>query len=107
MGGAGNPRRAMNVEANVPVAASHTPPGMDPHTDADGGALGPALAREGALRLGRGADRIGGSGEDGKEGIPFRRELEPASLADRLTQDEMVPLDHSVPVVPKALDEPR
>ncbi len=107
VGSTGNPRRPMNVEAKVPVAASHAPPGMDAHTDADGGVLGPVLAREGALGFGRGVDRVGGSGEDGKEGLPFRRELEPASLADRLAQDEMVPLDHSVSVVPKALDEPR
>jgi hypothetical protein len=63
---------------------------VDAHAYAQVGSHGPVAGAERPLRVHRGADRLGGAGERGEEGVAFRVDLPPAVLGERRAQQAPV-----------------
>ena len=91
MGGSRDPRRTIDVEADIVVRADDRLARMKSHPDADRPDVrGPGLGREGALRVGCGRDRRDGTLEDDEECVSLGRDLDPTGLLDRCAQDGVV-----------------
>src|SRR5439155_21215623 len=88
--GGGDPRRTMDVEADVVVAAESPFAGVETHPHADRRRLRPRSRSEPALCLGSGGDPIEGRAKDREEGIPLGADLDPSVSGDRITEELVV-----------------
>src|SRR5205823_11854171 len=95
----GDPRGAMDIDPDVPLATDPTFAGVDAHAHADGLAVRPPVTGEPALRHHRRSDRVGGAAEDREERIAVRAHLDAPDPGDGSSDDPTVLLqDASVPV---------
>ena len=85
-----DPSRAMHVHADVVVASQLAVAGVEPHADLDRHAVRPPGGCERALCVDGRAHRVGGRGEDGKEGVALGRHLLPVMSTARAPQDRVV-----------------
>ncbi len=100
--GSGDPRRTVHTETYVAFSADRGLAGVNPHADAELGAVRPRVLREPALAGDRGGHRILGTAEADEERIPLRVDLVAAVLDERLAQDPLVILER----FPVAITEP-
>ena len=80
----GDPRRAVNVDADVAFVRHDRLAGVDSHADPDGAGL------ELAPRLGSGGNGVGGAGKRDEEGIALRVHLDTGMSGERVPQGSAV-----------------
>ena len=80
VGGAGDPRGAVDVDADVPLVRNDRLAGVDSHADPDRTPL------KRAARLGGGRDRFGSSRERDEEGVALCVHLDAAMAYERLAE---------------------
>ena len=81
MGGIGDPRRAVHVDADVVVPAPDSFPGVEAHPNRRDGPRRPVVGGQGALGGDRGIDRSPRGGEHDEEGVPMGIHLDPTALS--------------------------
>jgi hypothetical protein len=102
----GDPRRTVDVEADIVVAASDALAGVEAHPDLHRLATRPGRGREGALRRDRGSDGRRSVAEDDEERVALGRSLDPAGRCECGPEEALVLLEHStVGSRPERLDE--
>src|SRR5205085_10793469 len=80
----GDPRRPVNVEADITLLGEKRLAGMEAHPDLD------RTAVQGRLTLRRRGERIMRSREDDEEGVSFSAELDPVVACERVSQKATV-----------------
>ena len=90
VGSGGDPRRAIDVEADVIVAAECSQPSVQAHPDANRRRLWPGGRRQLPLCGGRGSHRRGRLPEQDEEGIALRSTFDAAMRLERSPQDAVV-----------------
>ena len=90
MGRGADPSRTVDAEPDVATVRSGRLTGVQSHPDADGHALGPAMACERALSGECRRDGVLGTREDDEEGVSLRVDLAPAGLGEGVAQQALV-----------------
>src|SRR5436190_20060849 len=90
MSGSADPRRAMHVQSDVPIALKLRLAGMDAHAHADVDTLGPAPGRKGSLRSHCGGNRVARPRERDEERVALVIDLATGVLVERLAKHTLV-----------------
>src|SRR5688572_25680448 len=99
-----DPRGAVRVESDVVAAAEPSLPGVQPHPDPDGCLLRPGIGGEVPLRGNARAERAGGRGEGGEEGVALDTDNRPAAAFDGAPEDRgVLVLEQLVAIRPERL----
>ena len=102
----GDPRRTVNVDPDIVVAAGDALAGVKAHPDARRLATRPGRGREGALRRNRGGDSRRRVAEDDEERVALGRSLDPAGRCECGPEEALMLLEQStVGGRPERLDE--
>ena len=102
----GDPRGAVDVDAEVVVTAQQPLAGVHPDPDPDLLLLRPHMAGQSPLRRGRGEDSAGWRRERREERVALGTDLDAPSKRDRLPHDRVVlVLQATVALVPKLLQQ--
>src|SRR4051794_6167269 len=98
---------AVDVKANIALAASLGVAGMQPDAGRHADTLGPGMVGEGTLDLDGGLHRVDGAGKGDKEAVALRIDLTAVVRLKDRAQQHTVLSEHIAVAWPKALEQLR